>query len=380
MIRKIGIFTGSRGEWGYLRPILMKIKKNNLKYELIISNMHLLSDKGFSYKEIEKDGFKISNKIFMNINGPDEISWPKSLGLLSFQLPDILNKLNIDILLLAGDRAETLVAAQAAYYSDIPIAHIQAGELSGHKDGMARHAIGKLAHIHFSSNEDASERLKKFGEQRFRIHQVGAPQIDDIKNQKKYSLSKLKKILNISLKKKFCLCIVHPTSENIQECISYVNMINNVTKSLNYVQIWIYPNNDVGGKKISAQIDSINHNDAFIFRNLNRLVFLSLLKNASFIVGNSSAGILEAPSLKTASINLGLRQKNRLRAKTVIDIENVSENKIKRAIHRIKNANYKKILKNATNPYGDGKSANRIIKVLERIKLDLKLRNKIIEE
>ena len=181
MTKCIGIFTGSRGEWGYLRPVLEKMNKFKVNYKIIVSNMHLLADKGSTYREIEKDGFKINEKIYMNINGPDNISWSKSLGLLKFQLPDIFYKLGIDLLLIAGDRAETFIAASAAYYADIPIAHIQAGERSGHKDGMVRHAIGKLTHIHFASNLDAVNRLKKFGEQRFRINLVGAPQIDVIK-------------------------------------------------------------------------------------------------------------------------------------------------------------------------------------------------------
>lgn len=380
MTRTIGIFTGSRGEWGYLRPILQELKKNKIKFELIVTNMHLLSEKGFSYKEIEGDGFKITSKIFMNIDGPDQISWPKSLGLLAIQLPDLFDKLKIDILLLAGDRAETLTAANSAYYSDIPIAHIQAGELSGHKDGMARHAIGKLAHIHFASNVDASERLKRFGEQTFRIHNVGAPQLDDIRSQKPLSRNEINTHLKLKLKSTYAVCIVHPTSENIDECVKYIDWINKACLKLGFQQLWIYPNNDVGSKKIIDKIDISKQNDTITFRNLSRPVFLSILKNSCFIIGNSSAGILEAPSLKSTSINLGLRQKDRLRASSVIDIENVTEKRIVKAIKVSQLNKTRMLIKKIKNPYGDGKSTNRIVKILINIDLNNKLRNKLIQE
>ena len=380
MNKTIGIFTGSRGEWGYLRPIIAELKRLRINYKLIVTNMHLLAEKGFSYREIENDGFKISEKIFININGPEEISWPKSLGLLALQLPDIFSKLNLDILLIAGDRAETLTAAKSAYYSDIPVAHIQAGELSGHKDGMARHAIGKLSHIHFASNHDAAIRLKRFGEQNFRIHLVGAPQLDDITPSKIYKKSKIEDILGIKLLKKYALCIVHPTSENILECKKYVEWINEILIKAGIQQVWIYPNNDIGSKEIVSQIDMIKKNDTLSFRNLNRSIFLSLLKNSEFLIGNSSSGILEAPTLKKISINIGVRQHDRLRAKSVIDISNVSKNKIMNAVNSVGKKAIKDKLRNLKNPYGDGKSAKRIVNILLREKLDMNLRNKTIQE
>ena len=379
MAKCIGIFTGSRGEWGYLRPVLERMDKINLSYKIIVTNMHLLGDKGFTYKEIENDGFKISEKIYMNINGPDDISWPKSLGLLKFQLPDIYSKLDIDLLLIAGDRAETFMAASAAYYSDIPIAHIQAGERSGHKDGMVRHAIGKLTHIHFASNSDAVNRLKRFGEQSFRVHLVGAPQIDDIK--KPYlTLSKINYNLSSNIKDKFALCIVHPTSENTLDCINYVKYINAACKKNEIQQIWIYPNNDSGSIGIIKEINKIKSMDSLAFRNLNRKVYISLLSYAEFIIGNSSSGILEAPSLKTPTINLGQRQQDRVTSKSVITIAKVTKSKILASIKELKSKSMINLLKKLKNPYGDGKSAVRIVSLLNKIKLDSYLRNKFVEE
>ena len=380
MSKKIGVFTGSRGEWGYLRPVLESLKSKNIDFKILVANMHLLPEKGFTYKEIEKDGFNIDEKIYMNLAGPDDISWPKSLGLLMLQLPDILCKLEIDILLLAGDRAETFIAASVAYYSDIPIAHIQAGELSGHKDGMVRHSIGKLAHIHFASNDDAADRLRRFGEQEFRINNVGAPQLDDIVNQDLFSLDELNDTLKAEIQEDYALCIVHPTSENPEDCIKYVNWISDSLNSLKIQQIWIYPNNDAGSVGIINSIEKKVNNPNLGFRSLNRKIYLSLLKHSSFIIGNSSSGILEAPSLKTPTINLGIRQKARIAAISVVTIENPQEADIIKSVSKLSDKEMRDNLKKVENPYGDGNSSKRITNIIENIELDMNVRNKFIEE
>ncbi|MBN4075938.1 UDP-N-acetylglucosamine 2-epimerase, partial [Gammaproteobacteria bacterium AH-315-E17] len=165
MSKRILVFTGSRGEWGYLRPILEKLKNSDHIVGLVVTNMHVDPAFGATEKEIIADGFNPDYRIYMNITGNTQTSWSRSLGLLGVQLPTVFDEFSPDLILLAGDRAETFVAATSAFYSDIIIAHIQAGELSGHKDGMARHALGKLAHVHFASNEDAADRLIRLGEE-----------------------------------------------------------------------------------------------------------------------------------------------------------------------------------------------------------------------
>lgn len=377
MSNHITIFTGSRGEWGYLRPILEKFKRNKMSFSLFVSNMHLLAEKGSSYKEIENDGFHIDEKIYMNVNGPDDIAWPKSLGLLALQLPDLFSKYNTSLLLLAGDRAESLAAAMSAYYSEIPIAHIQAGERSGHKDGMARHAIGKLAHIHFASNEDAANRLVEFGEQDFRIFEVGAPQIDDMLSERLFNLKILRSKIS-ALKDKFALCVMHPTSENPEECANYIKMIDKACRSNNIQQIWIYPNNDSGSNLIVDEISKYKSNDSIYFRNLERKMYLSLLQQSSFIIGNSSSGILEAPSFKKMSINLGKRQQDRLQAESVIHIDHPSFKNISFEIANILDGKYSQNAKNAINPYGQGDSSQKIVKILKELNLDSKLTSKYV--
>lgn len=380
MINHITIFTGSRGEWGYIRPVAQLLREIGLKFDIIVANMHLLPQNGFTEKEILADGFEISERVYMNLYGPDETSWPKSLGLLTFQLPDLYARLNTDLLLVAGDRAETFSAVCAAFYANIPIAHIQAGELSGHKDGMVRHAIGKLAHIHFASNDDAANRLRRFGEQDFRIHQVGAPQLDDIKAQNLMSDQEIKNEFDIDCKKNFAVCVVHPTSENPTDCQEYVKMICRACEKNDLMQMWIYPNNDAGSEGIITVLDNMKSSGILSFRNLNRRTYLSLINNAQVLIGNSSSGLLEAPSLKTAAINLGQRQQDRVRAESVIDVADVSIRSIDEAIKTLFSDEFKRRLKGVSNPYGDGHSASRIVKILKNTTIDSQLLNKFVQE
>ncbi len=180
-MKKFVFLTGSRGEWGYIRPILRLIENDpECDYSIIATNMHLLSEFGSSIHEIEKDGFKVEEKIFMTYDGYNSITMAKSLGSLLLELPTVLNRLRPDFLILAGDRGEQLMGAIAAVHMRIPVAHIQAGELSGNVDGIIRHSITKLAHIHFAANEEFAERVKKLGEQDFRIFITGAPLVDEL--------------------------------------------------------------------------------------------------------------------------------------------------------------------------------------------------------
>ena len=207
---KLLFFTGSRGEWGYLRPILERCKKRRINFKLCATNMHLLDSFGLSLKEIEKDGFKVNDKIYMALDGYNKFTVTKSMGILMTSLVDTISRINPDWVILAGDRGETLIASIVSAYTNIPIAHIQAGELSGIIDGQARHAIGKFSNLHFASNKDAASRLKNLGEEDFRIKLVGAPQLDDLKNKKFEKLSTLNNKYNINFNSGYMLVIYHP--------------------------------------------------------------------------------------------------------------------------------------------------------------------------
>lgn len=178
---KFMFVTGSRGEWGYIRPLLRIIEKTDaMSYCLVVTNMHLVAAYGNSAAEIEREGFHIDYKVNMCLDGYNHYTMVKSLGVFMMSFPDIVEKEKPDWIVLAGDRGEQMIAAMVGAHTYTPVAHIQAGELSGNIDGMTRHAIGKYAHLHLAANADAADRLRKLGEESFRIHNVGAPQLDEI--------------------------------------------------------------------------------------------------------------------------------------------------------------------------------------------------------
>ena len=229
---KLLFLTGSRGEWGYIKPILEICKLDKkLNYSICVTNMHLLSNYGETVNEIEKDGFQVDHKIYMAIDGYNHISMTKSLGVLLSSLADIFLNSKPDWIILAGDRGEQLIGAVAGAFSYIPIAHIQAGEISGNIDGMSRHAIGKFAHLHFASNNDAAIRLSKLGESKFRIFNVGAPQIDDMLTIKRKQINFYIKSLGIN--RKFMLVVLHPNTEEFYKAQKHTEIFFNAIITAN---------------------------------------------------------------------------------------------------------------------------------------------------
>ena len=377
MSKKILVFTGSRGEWGYLRPILKKFKDTDHDVRLVVTNMHVDPTFGMTENEIITDGFQPHYRIFMNVAGHAESAWARSLGLLGIQLPNVFDDFSPDIILLAGDRAETFMAAVSAFYSNVIIAHIQAGELSGHKDGMARHALGKLAHVHFASNKDAADRLIRLGEEKFRIHTTGAPQLDNLLDKNEISnISDVCLKLRLNPLESFCVCVVHPSSdENISPAV-FAKRVHKALSDRGIYQIWILPNNDSGSVDIINEVTHFSKEFVRITRNLARNDYASLLSNCKFIIGNSSSGILEAPSLGVVSINIGSRQTGRLRSQTVIDVPVASLDSINKAIDIIEDEPKTVYDKQ----YGDGDSSAKIVNVLNNLVIDGKLTNKFLVE
>ena len=378
MIDKILVFTGSRGEWGYLRPVLEQFDCQGLNYEIVVSNTHSDPNYGDTYKEIINDGFTVSEKLPMNFAFSSDFTWVHSLGALAAQVGGVLERIRPKFLLVAGDRAETTVFTTLAYYSDVIICHIQAGELSGHKDGMARHAIGKLAHVHFASNEDAVQRLHSLGEQGFRVHKTGAPQIDDLLSEEfQNSGRSVLQSLKIEKDQRFAVAIFHGSSDEQVEVAEYIERTNQIMQEFNLLQVWIRPNNDMGSSLIEDKIRSLPLENRRISRNLPRQQFAYLLANSSFLIGNSSCGILEAPSFGLPSINIGVRQKGRLLAESVHGVKVFNDDEIRDLIKMI-------LSKGKLTPsfeYGDGKSSARITEILMNLNHnDSKLRNKYLSE
>lgn len=373
-MKKIMIITGSRGEWGYIRPLmrLMQQHPDEVKPILVVTNMHLLKSYGASYKEIERDGFHIDYKVHMSLDGYNHYTHAKSLGIFLTSLPDIIDNERPDWVLLAGDRGEQLMAAIAAAYTYTPVAHIQAGELSGNIDGMTRHSIGKLVHMHLAANQDAADRLIKLGEEPFRVFNVGAPQLDEMVQAQYTELEELQKKYVLNLSKGYLLAVMHPVTEESDKAGEQAKIFVQALNSFDLPKIVILPNNDAGSNHVKDAIMDNRQGEYHMFSNLKREDYLGFLKYSKCIVGNSSSGLLEAPTFKKAAVNIGRRQNNRYRGINVIDTQ-FDVDKIVESINKAISPEFAEYLDvNCENPYGDGHSSERIFDLLMNTKVDEK--------
>ncbi len=372
--KKLLFVTGSRGEWGYIRPLLKLIEtRDDFTYSLCVTNMHLLPAFGESVNEIESDGFKVDYKINMSLDGYSHITQVKSLGLFLVSFADILASDKPDWIILAGDRGEQLMGAIGGAYTYIPVLHIQAGERSGNIDGMARHAIGKFSHIHIASNKDAYERLRKLGEEEFRIHNVGAPQLDELVSGYYSSIEELKENLNIDMSRDFLMVVQHPVTEDYDVAHLQIAETMKAINKFDMPKIVILPNNDAGSVKVREGIENYLTGEHYLFSNLKRQDYLGMLKNCKAIVGNSSSGLLEAPTFKTPAVNIGRRQMGREQGLNVINAE-FKEMEIYNALQKALSKEFREFLDtNCVNPYGDGKSTERILDIIKGTSIDNKL-------
>lgn len=370
----------SRATYGYAKNVLSKINKfSNINYSTLVTGGHLEEDMGKSLDVINMDGIKIDEKVFFKrVIKSGKFSWASAIGNAIDGYVKALNRLNPDIILLFGDRIETLSMCIGAAYSGIPIAHVQAGDKSGHIDDSARYAIAKLAHLHFASCEDSAIRLKNLGEEEFRIYNTGAPQLDDLMTIKKGGEILINK-KKFNLNQKFILVLQHPVFIDSESAYEQMKTTINVSLNFKLPIIWIYPNNDIGYSKIidllqeTASVNKLIHP----IKNLNRNDYLKLLKNCSVLIGNSSSGILEAPSFNIPVINIGSRQRGRPQASNILNCDH-DENQIKRNLEiAIESKEFKEKCLLALNPYGDGNSSERICKILSDLKIDKKLLDKV---
>lgn len=373
-MKKIMVITGSRGEWGYIRPILRLIeKREDVKAILVVTNMHLLPAYGNSYKEIENDGFHIDYKVHMSLDGYSHVTQAKSLGIFLSSMPDIIENEKPDWILLAGDRGEQLMGAIAGAYTYTPVAHIQAGEVSGNIDNMTRHAIGKLIHLHFASNQDAADRLIRLGEEPFRVHNVGAPQIDEMIAAQYTELSEIEDKLCVHLQNGYLLGVMHPVTEEADKAEMQAEIFIKALNHFPLPKIIILPNNDAGSNGVKRAIQEYREGEYYMYANLKREDYLGLLKNADCIVGNSSSGLLEAPTFRVPAVNIGRRQNMRFRGINVIDVPFVLEEVIAAIEKAMSRAFHEQLEKECINPYGDGHSSERILDLLVNTPVDQKL-------
>ena len=373
---KIAFITGSRSEWGYIRPILRHIEQDrDLDYALIVTNMHLLPRFGHTIEEIARDGFRIAERIFMAYDGFTGRTMSKSLASLLSELPAALDRASPDVLVLAGDRGEQLMGAIAAVHMRIPVAHIQAGELSGHVDGVIRHAITKLAHLHFAANEEFAERVRRLGEQEFRIHVTGAPLVDELVEGMVDSAAQLARSLGVAIDRPLLLAVQHPVIEDENAAGRQLDETIAALTEIGAQTVFIAPNSDAGSHLIRQRLDALSTGHIRVVPNLPRSQFLGLLRMAAAIVGNSSSGILEAPTFGTPCVNIGGRQRGRLQSSHVINVE-YCRHAIAEAIRIALTPAFAARARRARNVYGNGGAAERIVKILKDTERGEQLLNK----
>ncbi|OHW61979.1 GDP/UDP-N,N'-diacetylbacillosamine 2-epimerase (hydrolyzing) [Andreesenia angusta] len=375
-MKKILVVTGTRAEYGLLYWTMKRIDEDkDLELQLVVTGSHLVSDYGFTVNQIKSDGFKIDEEIDMIVSSGKKSAVVKSMGLELIQMSQTFDRLKPDILLILGDRYETFIAATCAMIMNIPIAHMNGGESTeGALDEQIRHAITKMAHIHFPGAWYYKERIIKMGEEPWRVHNVGQAGVESIKRLEFMSKSELESDLGITLDKKTFLITYHPVTLEINDTEEQVENLLESISSFDANYIFTYPNVDFGSDIIVKKLNRfVEKNDnAYMFYSLGQKRYLSLMKYVDVVIGNSSSGIIEAPILRVPVVNIGDRQKGRLRNTNIIDADYKKES-IEKAIEKaIFSSDFKSKLNSMKNIYGEGSTSTQIVDILKKTNLNKK--------
>jgi len=381
MKRKITVTTGTRSEYGILRPVLKEINASkNLELYLIVTGMHLSPKFGSTIKEIKNDGFKTFKKINMIPKNDSNFSMVTELGKGIIEFSKVFNMIKPDVNVILGDRDEMLASAISAYHLNIPNAHIHGGDKSkGGTDEYNRHAITKMSNIHFAATKKSYRRIIKMGEDPRYVFLTGSPSIDEIKNKKISSRSELLKKYSINFTGNEILLVQHSVTTEVEKSHIQIKNILNALKKFDNTIIAILPNSDPGGDAIRKELKKFNKNkkNFRFYNNLPREDYLGMIRNSGVLVGNSSSGMIEASYFSTPVVNIGIRQKDR---ESGLNVINVEKGKSLQIYYAIKKAFKRKIqAKNRIRPiYGKGNSSKKIVMYLEKIPLNKELIKKQI--
>ena len=364
--RRICVVTGSRAEYGLLYWVLHELRAAaDIELQLVATGMHLAPEFGLTVREIERDGFPIARRVDMLLSGDTPAATTKSIGLGVIGLSDALESLAPDLLLVLGDRFEILAAVQAALVHNIPVAHIAGGDTTeGAFDEAIRHSITKMAHLHLVTNEPAARRVRQLGEDPRRIHVVGSPGLDHLRRAALLGRDELERSLGASLRARNLLVTFHPVTlepgagqHQFAELLAALDTLGTDT------MIWFTrPNADTGGRAISAALDAwaaTRGEWVRVHASLGQLRYLSLMAQVDAVVGNSSSGLYEAPSFRVPTVDIGDRQRGRLAAASVLHCA-PQRDAIQAALDRAATLDCSQV----ENPYGDGRSAERIVALL----------------
>ncbi|MFJ9450911.1 UDP-N-acetylglucosamine 2-epimerase [Herbaspirillum sp. NPDC101397] len=374
MKRKICIVTGTRAEYGLLRWLMEEVSNEpNLTLQIVATGMHLSPEFGLTYKEIEKDGFRIDKKVELLMSSDTSVGIAKSMGLGLIGFADVFADLAPDLVLVLGDRFEIFSAVVAAMASRIPIAHLHGGEATeGLIDEAIRHSITKMSHLHFVAAEEYRRRVIQLGEDPVRVYNVGGLGLDGINRVQLMDRAALENSLGFSFAEKNLLVTFHPvTLESNTAWVQMQELLASLAELNETRIIFTLPNADTDGREMIGMIARFveAHPNAVAFPSLGQLRYLSCLAQVDGVIGNSSSGLIEAPSFKKGTINIGSRQDGRLQAGSVINCEPV-QSSITAALQHLYSAPFQLSLANVVNPYGESGASKKIVDVLKTISLD----------
>ena len=368
---KIALITERRADYSRFKPLLEIVKKDKqLEYNLIVTGLHLLDNHGKTINEIKKDGFKISHKLkmFYNSYKGDGASMVESMGNILNEIPKVLTNIKPDLILAGFDIGANFAIVVTGAHLNIPIAHIQGGELSGSIDESLRHSMSKFSNFHFVSNDDSKKRLIKMGENKKNIFVVGCPSIDALKNAKDINTKLLNKKFGLKFDDKFACMLQHPVTTENKSSEFQISQTLKALKLSKIPTFIILPNNDSGYVEIIKKIKLSNYKWT---STLSIDEYKTILKKCTFVIGNSSSGIHEAATYKKPVINIGTRQNKRLKSFNILNADYNYRDIKKKIDICLYNKLFLKKIQNVKNPYGDGKSAKKIIKIIKKLNLKL---------
>lgn len=380
-MKRIGIMTGTRAEYGLLKPLMQEINKDNdLELYLIVSGMHLSPEFGMTYKEIEEDGFQINAKVEMLLSSDSPVGISKSIGLGIIGFADEFQRADLDMLILLGDRYEALSAAICAMVMRIPIAHLHGGELTeGAIDEGIRHSITKMSYLHFTSTEEYRRRVIQLGENPERVFCVGAIGVENIKKINLMTKEELERSIHFEIDENTVIVTYHPvTLENNTVEEQFLNLLEVLDRNPKIRMIFTKANADTNGRIVNELIDKYavqNSERACAIMSLGQKRYLSALKYCRIVIGNSSSGIIEAPSFGKPIINIGDRQKGRICADSVINC-GYTQQEIQRAMETALTEEFENKARNCRNPYEKENTAANIISVIKDYLLNDKIKLK----
>ncbi|WP_286233289.1 UDP-N-acetylglucosamine 2-epimerase [Thalassotalea sediminis] len=368
-MKKIAVFTGTRAEYGLLYLTLKGLQQaENVELQLFVGGTHLAHDFGYTIKHIINDGFTVTDKMDFLLASDTPVAINKSMALAQMAAAECFDRHKPDLLVLLGDRFEALAVACAATISGIPIAHIHGGELTeAAMDDAFRHAITKMAHLHFTSTEVYRQRVIQLGEQPDNVINVGAPGVDNIKKLPLLSKQALSEKLSLDLAKPYFLVGYHPETLTSQDAKAGLTcLLDALDEFADHNVIITYPNADTFGRAIITELEIYAQNNegrVHLFESIGQLNFLSAMKHAVALVGNSSSGIIETPSFNIPTVNIGDRQKGRLASKSVIHCK-TSKLDITAALQKAVSNEFNASIASEPNPYGNGEASEKIVKTL----------------